>query len=671
MDEAVFEETTALGCLASLLEDIPEGSIVGMNFSCSHDSSVVVVDPTGQVVSAVSLERISRVKQDGRWPTQILESIPWSRVKHVALAESQRYAPDPLDQSAFCACELRQPLRGDRSFPEEFGKQLAKLEKPIVYVPHHLAHAASSFWASGHEEALCIVYDGGQANEHWFGGVFSASRTSGVSIVDRFSAARYGNVASLYAVVTAVLGFRPFKHEGKLTGLAALGKVDPHVLETLQSWLVEPRPTHPLIRWFDQYDPATPPRVGVSPRDRRRLRDCLNPASAEDIAATLQHVTESHVREIVTGVLKAHGGIRNICLAGGLFANVRLNQRVAEFDIDRLFVCPAMSDDGAALGAAWQSLYAHEKIAGEPVRHVFLGPRILDDEEALLRKLEIAYSRPPDLARVVAERLAQGEVVAFARGAAEFGPRALGNRSILASPRDKGVNARLNEKLSRTEFMPFAPIVREEDTAPYFVVSEAVREALKYMTVTVPCTEKAHIECPAVVHVDGTARPQLVSARTTPFLHRVLSEVSALTGVGVLVNTSFNIHEEPIVTSADDALRSFFEAGLDYLALGDCLVSRQENVVAEIRYLRASAARSGQRNKATKAKLEDASFQILDLELKQKEREILEEWVERKKSSSLWKLFSPLANLEWGLKNHVRAWKRGPTLARTSPKNGD
>ncbi len=636
-------------------EKIPEHSVVGINYSSSHDTAIAVVDASGRLVNAVSLERLSRVKQDGRWPTKILEQIPWGKVDYVALAESERYEEELSDQSAFCESELRRPLYFDRSCPQEFAQVLASLKKPIAYVPHHLAHAASAFWASGYDDALCVVYDGGQSNEHWFGGVYVASRDSGIDVVDRFSAARYGNIAYVYAVTTAVLGFTPVKHEGKLTGLAAHGKVDTRALDILEGWVIEPQSTHHLFHWFDRFDATLEPRLAVSSNERRRLRDLFGGVSQEDVAATLQHLTETHVCRIVQRALEERPATRNLCLAGGLFANVRLNQRLSHFDLDRLFVCPAMADDGAAAGAAWQARYEREKIPGKPIRHVYLGPRVSDDEAAFLQGHGIDFTRPQDLARVVAERLAQGEIVALARGEAEFGPRALGNRSILASPGDKSVNKRLNEKLFRTEFMPFAPIVREEDAGKYFLISDVVRDAVKYMTVTVPCSEKAETDCPAVVHVDGTARPQLVSEATTPFLHRVLTAYADLTGVGVLVNTSFNIHEEPIVTSAEDALRSFFEAGLDSLVLGDCLIARTDNLSAEISYSRAMAARNAQKARARGAKLEEAAFDILALEA---QKQALANWVAHEKSSPFWKSFVALADFERGVREHVRNLKQ-------------
>lgn len=222
--------------------------------------------------------------------------------------------------------------------------------------------------------------------------------------------------------------------------------------------------------------------------------------------------------------------------------------------------------------------------------------------------------------------------------------------------------------------MPFAPIVREEDAGRFFTVSEAVRDCARYMTVTTLCSDEAKAECPAVVHVDGTARPQLVSARSNAFLHRVLSQFASITGTGVLINTSFNIHEEPIVTSAEDALRSFFEAGLDFLVLGDFLISRSENTEAELAYVRERASESAKKLRAARAEVERAAFDRLDDAALLLEKEELLQWIARKKSSTLWKPFSSLANVEWRARNHVQtfvaAWSPPATDAEPPPATG-
>lgn len=233
------------------------------------------------------------------------------------------------------------------------------------------------------------------SNEHWFGGVYAADRSSGLSEIDLFSAARCGNVASLYATVTGVLGFRPLKHEGKLTGLAAHGKVDARVLDVLQVWLAEPQATHGLTHWFNLYGEEPAPRLAVSPRHRRALQEALAFASAQHIAATLQRLTETHVCGLIERALQAVGGKRNLCLSGGVFSNVKLNQRVSELGVDRLFIFPAMADDGTAAGAAWQALFERDRVAGQPIRNVFLGPPIGEEEEILARR-GVVHARPVD-----------------------------------------------------------------------------------------------------------------------------------------------------------------------------------------------------------------------------------------------------------------------------------
>ncbi len=593
-------------------QDIPDGCVVGLNYSGMHDSAVALVDGAGKLVGAVALERMSRVKQDGRWPEEILESIPLSKIKYFALATSERYVRPEEDASGFLVQELKSSGYFDRSHAPAFHSRLRSLGKEVVFVPHHLSHASSAFWGSGYDEALSIVYDGGMSNEHWFGGVWRGSRREGLSAIDRFSSARYANVAQLYAVVTATLGFRPLKHEGKLTGLAACGKVSGPCLEILHNWLVEPELAHHLTYWRGLYDQDEPPKLCVDARKRCVLRDSFGDAAPADIAASLQYLVEEHVVELLERVLAAHPDVKNLCLAGGLFANVKINQRVSNLDVERLFVFPAMTDDGAAAGAAWQARFEREKIAGAPIDHMFLGPSV-DNAQATLEAFEVCFSKPDGLAVAVAERLARGEIGAIARGKCEFGPRALCNRSILASAKHKEVNDDLNHRLRRSEFMPFAPVVREEDAHRYFALPANALRAAQFMTITAPCREAALQEGPAVVHLDHTARPQLATRAQNGFIHEVLTEYERLTGSGVLVNTSFNIHEEPIVSTAEDALRGFFEAALDFLVVGDCLVLREENAKAEAGFLRKKMNESEREAQKLREALEQKLYEAQEL----------------------------------------------------------
>jgi len=205
---------------------------------------------------------------------------------------------------------------------------------------------------------------------------------------------------------------------------------------------------------------------------------------------------------------------------------------------------------------------------------VYLGPDFTDHEiEKALEGAEMPAQYVGDVERNIAELLARGRVVARFEGRMEYGPRALGNRSILYQATDPTVNDWLNKRLRRTEFMPFAPVTLEEFADQCYLGLNGARQAARFMTITANCTDWMKQHCPAVVHVDGTARPQLLARKTNPRYYRILDEYRKLTGLPTLINTSFNLHEEPIVCSPSDALRSFSEGELDYLALGNYLVA--------------------------------------------------------------------------------------------------
>jgi carbamoyltransferase len=568
---------------------IPHGSILGLNYSGMHDTAIAIVSGQGDPIFAVSLERVSRRKQDGRWPGPLLEAIPWDRIESVAVSVDQTYSPLGEDYvSKIHPLPLRNLDSGNRSHGAEFLQALESISREKTFVPHHLSHASSSFWGAGFTDALCLVYDGGMCNESWFGGVYQASTTDGISPIDQFSALHYANITYLYSIVTAVLGFTPLKHEGKITGLAAFGRATSACREVLEQWLMEPERIHGLFRWEGMYDKLAAPMLRVDIDLRARLKHELGQFSREDVAATVQEMAERHVLDILGNIQRQGALGKNICLSGGLFANVKINQRVSRFGFENIFIAPPMTDDGAALGAAWQLASRLPGFRPHRLTSMYLGPaENPSDSRDVVEKLGIKYTAPGDHAKAIATRLAAGKIVAIFVGASEFGPRALGNRSILAPATESNVNQTLNARLDRTEFMPFAPIVRAEDAAEYFNIQEGEKHACQFMTLTVDCTERAKQDCPAVVHVDRTARPQLVTGETNPLVYQVLGEYQKLTGKMALVNTSFNIHEEPIVCSVEDALRGFFEAGLDCLYVeGVGVVELEGNEVVQVKYLR-------------------------------------------------------------------------------------
>jgi carbamoyltransferase len=272
-------------------------------------------------------------------------------------------------------------------------------------------------------------------------------------------------------------------------------------------------------------------------------------------------------------------GEPELVVAGGVFANVRLNQLVDELPgVGSLFIHPGMGDEGLAYGAACAGALKldHEralKMAGTPLSDVFLGGNCerQDISEALSAEGLMQDPRP-NIEEDIARLLAEGYVVARCAGRMEYGPRALGNRSILYRPDDPSVNDWLNKCLKRTEFMPFAPATPIELIGKMYERAESVRHAAQFMTITRNCTEEGRRLCPGVVHLDGTARPQYLLPEVTPELHKIATVFHELTGLPSIINTSFNIHEEPIVNSPQDAVRAFMEGQLDYLALGDILI---------------------------------------------------------------------------------------------------
>ena len=566
---------------------IPKGSVLGLNYSGMHDTAVALVSPEGKPLFAISLERVSRVKQDGRSPESLIEGFPWERIAKVALSVEREYIPANDLSSRFHPLPLASPLVGDKSHADSFLHALDFIPVEKVFIPHHLSHAASAFWLSGFSNATCLIYDGGMSNENWFGGVFNASNSSGIIPIDQFSSHNYSNITNLYTAVTAVLGFSPLKHEGKITGLAAYGTATKSCRKILEQWLYAPEILHDIFEWQDMYSQDTAPQLKSIPSSMQIFRNKLASHTHEDIAATVQKMAEEHVLDILSEVIKHGEASDNLCLSGGLFANVKINQRASELNFESTFISPPMSDDGAALGAALQVVSENPEFSPKPIRSMFLGPSYSKSKVSkFISDSTVKYQVPDNPEKVIAELLKNDNIVAIYQGAMEFGPRALGNRSILTNANDPLINQLLNERLNRTEFMPFAPVCIEEDADRLFNDIERVRHSAEFMTVTVNCSDEMKSLCPAVVHIDGTARPQLVSKISNPFMHQLLCYYKELSGKSALVNTSFNVHEEPIVCTPEDALKGFFESGLDVLFIEGHLIKLSENKNIETEYLR-------------------------------------------------------------------------------------
>lgn len=546
---------------------IPQGSILGINYSGMHDSAIAVVSKEGEIIYCVSLERITRYKQDGRPPFILLDQVNWDMIDKIAVStEKVLNIPTELE-SKIHPVKFSVKKTIGYSHLKEFNDFMDKLPKDKIYVCHQLSHANSAFWLSGYESALCLCYDGGMYNSPWFGGLYIADKKNGVKDLDRFSLANHPRVTVLYSAVTALLGFTPNKHEGKITGLAAHGKVTTECKNLLESYLSDNiSELDALFDWYFTYDDKKQPALIVNEARRKKLLLKFTGIKDEDLAATVQEIAEEHIINIIKNARKNGWNHDNICLSGGLFSNVKLNQKVKQLGFKNIFICPPMTDDGTALGAAFEVLFNKPTFKPSKINTMSLGCTF-DREEIVntLIKRNIKWINLKDSAMTIAEKINSNKIVAVFINNMEFGPRSLGNRSILASAANYDINSRLNKMLNRTDFMPFAPMTRMEDADICYLDMDGSKDTARFMTITVDCREIMKKECPAVVHVDGTARPQLIDQNSFPFIHEVLTNYKELSEKPSIINTSFNIHEEPIVCTINDAIDGLLESGIDYL----------------------------------------------------------------------------------------------------------
>ena len=557
---------------------------VVLGIADNHDAgAVLVID--GRVVAAVSEERLDRIKNSGAFPSR---SIDWVMKKGgIGPADIDLVALGTTFTPAAALRALRGVHHRLKSDLSQFSYLLhlyilyqvalrrlhlvgveRTLSLPVlrralgamgvrarlVFMDHHRAHAFSAALTSPFERSLAITIDA-----MGDGLSLSVHRAENGRLETLFEQSGRASINTYYSRITEYLGFRPLRHEGKITGLAALAPPPERLVERCAQ---EMRFVSPGFSSINYLRPA-------SPRDP--FYRFLDGFTRAEIASAAQANLEKQVCAFISWWI-ARSGIHHLSLAGGVFANVKLNQRINELDeVAGIHVYPHMSDGGLAAGAAM----AVGGCARQPIPSPYVGPEIAEkDALDALRDAGVPFRKPGDIAQVVAQYLAEGRVVARAAGALEWGPRALGNRSILYRPDDPSVNDRLNKRLHRTEFMPFAPSTLEADAAQCYLHLDGALDSARFMTLCFECSPAMKASCPGVVHVDGTARPQIVRREDNAPYHQILTRFKALTGKGSIVNTSFNMHEEPIVANAKDALNAWRRADLDALVLGPFFITR-------------------------------------------------------------------------------------------------
>jgi len=566
--------------------------ILGIGTPFVHDpSAAVIID--GRPIAACDEERFIRKKhainelpvnaigfclrKAGLRPRDVeAVAFPWSHAAYIR----KKY-------EYFIRCLRPRTYHAFKAFKKQWARladkniQLDKIIKasglrPSVkryFVEHHLAHASSAYHLSGMSDAAIMSIDG--AGE--FTSTLLAKGEGGrIGKIKEFIVP--DSLGRFYSTITEYLGFEVFDGEYKVMGMAPYGdpkRIDmSHIIKCDKRsfwanddyvWVTSSR-KYDKDRVFSRkmVNEWGPPRTG----------DGLSEPHIHIAAAAqkkLEDVTVALMEYYLADILKSNGG--KLCFAGGVALNVKLNKRLIEHPlVKELFVQPAANDSGTSLGAA--SYVAN--MLGEDVRpmeHAYLGPEYTDEEiKKTLDKFRIPYRRQADIVKTASDLLAKGEIVAWFQGRMEYGPRALGNRSILANPSIKGTSDEINARIKfREKWRPFCPSILKEHAGDILDTDHPS----PYMTFSFNVKAKWRDRIPEAVHVDGSARPQTVEEKTNPRFYSLLKAFYEKTGIPALINTSLNRRGEPIVCSPEDAIAMFYNSGLQYLAMGDFLIEKQ------------------------------------------------------------------------------------------------
>jgi carbamoyltransferase len=554
---------------------------LGFNYSQMHDSSACIARD-GELLFAVAEERISRVKHDAGFPRLAIQAcLEFAKVRADELDFICQGWPAPIKVfGADLKCYLRgqYPITylnvlnsgllfasmshqngGFKKFTRYFGPTRAQMR----FVDHHQAHAISAYSYSGLDDATVVVMDGRgawEATSIWHG---HDGRLDPVLTIP------WPNSLGLfYSQFTQYLGFVPNSDEWKVMGLAPYGSPGVNLDEFIS---LDPEPyrvNSALLFDRGNGNSAIARRFGPQRTPESEIDD-----SFKNIAFAVQDACEAAMLAVVKLAVEKTG-CRNVCLAGGVALNSKANGKIqASGLVDRIFIQPAASDDGVALGAVFAPcLDRGGRLPMKPLRHAYLGPEFSDAEiEKALRTYKLRAMKLSDVAGTTAELLANGKIIGWFQGRMEFGPRALGHRSILADPRDPEMNAKVNNAVKFREWWrPFAPSMLKEAAGEYL---EHACDS-PFMILTNPVRPEKRGVIPSVTHVDGSARPQTVEKEINPLYWNLIDEFGKRTGVPVLMNTSFNLRGEAIVNTPTDAIRTFFSSGMDVLVIGSYLVEK-------------------------------------------------------------------------------------------------
>lgn len=539
--------------------------VLGINggFRPGYQDVSACLAADGKVLFALEEERLSRIKfSAGKLPfLAVREALSYMRLKI-----------QDVDYIGFHGSTWEPEI--EERIKSYFVNHLGFCP-PIRRYHHHDCHSASAYYASGFDEALVITLDN---SGDGISTQISEAKNGNVKLLERF--ARPNSYGTFYSLITQYCGFVKDSDEYKLMGLAPYGDSSKFTFD----WLIDFQ--NGELKLNTDYIISIPAKAPSPHRDEmifnqkfldkmgkpRRLPKSEYAQFYKDVAASAQ----LHLETTVLKMLKYYvgkTGLRKICMGGGVALNCVMNQKIMNADfVDALFVQPASSDAGISLGAAW--LAGLEKgIIPVKTTDTFLGNEYsIEQIKSALDGCNLKYRETNEPDEVAAGLIAKNKVIGWFQGRMEYGPRALGNRSILANPAVAEMKDIVNQKVKfRDSFRPFCPSVLEEDAPKYFVGKQTISP---YMTITYDVRKEMRAKIPAVTHVDGTARIQTVNASENALYYSLLKKLKEKTGHGVVLNTSFNLSHEPIVCTPRDAIASFYASGLDALVIGNFVIEK-------------------------------------------------------------------------------------------------
>ena len=568
-----------------------------LGLSLSHDASAAITDDQGLVQAALGEERISRVKNYDGIPEEAIRKLINCSEKTNSIEKVIIGSHESMSRGT--AVRMLAPLELNPSNPKGKGFQLRpglRLEqvdlhltprnlienairkilfefsivpKEFIWENHHYSHLGCALGATEYDRNLLLSFDGHGDGES------AAIAVGGRRKIEKklTSISQLDSLGTLYSAVTLKYNFKPNQHEGKITGLAAFGSYSRAADFLLKNVKVSNGKVE--LNYFKNKIASTLiggiRALGFKTNLKKSMEDIISMAELktnnyEDLAFAIQFVLENSILEMADYWIKKTG-IANLSLAGGVFSNVKLNQRLADLSIvNSVNVFPNMGDGGIALGAIWRHLSKTNELSFDKLyEDMFLGPVGSTDTYFNDANLNIEMLSSDEIARRAAKDISIGKLVAVHQSKMEFGPRALGNRSLLLDPRNARIQQTANQRLMRTEFMPFAPMVLEKEFNNFFTTNNGTLSPFYFMTMTCNVRGEKRSLIPAVTHVDGTARPQIINEKTNKLCSNILEEFNKLTNIPVVVNTSLNVHEEPINYGINDTIKCLKRGVIDVI----------------------------------------------------------------------------------------------------------